>query len=43
MLNTFKELLNSKDKKLNINDYNLAIYYHIVNDDLETAEKYSQE
>jgi hypothetical protein len=42
MLNTFKELIDSK-KGLNINDYNLAIYYHILNDDLETAQKYSQE
>jgi len=41
MLSTFKELIESKDKNLNINDYNLAIYYHILNDDLETALKYS--
>lgn len=43
MLNTFKELMDSKDKKLNLNDYNLAIYYHIANDDLETWKKYSLE
>lgn len=43
MLDTFKELIDSKDKKLNINDYNLAIYYHIANDDLETWKKYSLE
>ncbi len=41
MLSTFKELIDSKDKELNINDYNLAIYYHIINDDFETALKYS--
>lgn len=41
MLSTFKELIESKDKNLNINDYNLAIYYHILNNDLETALKYS--
>jgi len=41
MLATFKELIDSKDKELNINDYNLAIYYHILNNDLETALKYS--
>jgi len=41
MLSSFKELIDSKDKNLNINDYNLAVYYHILNDDLETALKYS--
>lgn len=41
MLSTFKDLINSKDKNININDYNLAIFYHILNDDLETALKYS--
>jgi len=42
MLDTFKELIDSKDKNLNINDYNLAVYYHLLNDDLETALKYSE-
>jgi hypothetical protein len=42
MLSTFKELIDSKDKNLNINDFNLAVYYHILNDDLETALKYSE-
>lgn len=41
MLETFKELIDSKDKNLTINDYNLAVYYHILNDDLENALKYS--
>jgi len=41
MLDTFKELIDSKDKNLWINDYNLAIYYHILNNDLDTALKYS--
>lgn len=41
MLSIFKELIDSNDKNLNINDYNLAIYYHILNDDLKTALKYS--
>jgi len=42
MLSAFKELIDSKDKDLNINDYNLAIYYHILKDDLKTALKYSE-
>jgi len=42
MLSVFKELIDSNSKDLNLNDYNLAIYYHIINDDLEIAEKYSE-
>lgn len=42
MLETFKDLIGTKDKNLNLNDYNLAIYYHILNEDLETALKYSE-
>jgi hypothetical protein len=42
MLNIFKELIDSNSVNLNLNDYNLAIYYHIINDDLESALKYSE-
>ncbi|MDD2907656.1 MAG: hypothetical protein PHH98_03365 [Candidatus Gracilibacteria bacterium] len=42
MLSTFKDLIDSKDEKLNINDYNLAIYYNILNNELATALKYSE-
>jgi hypothetical protein len=43
MLQTFEDLIDSKDKKLNINDYNLAVYYNIANDELEKAKDYSLE
>jgi hypothetical protein len=43
MLQTFEDLIDSKDKKLNLNDYNLAIYYNIANDELEKAKTYSLE
>jgi hypothetical protein len=43
MLKTFEELMNSKDNKLTINDYNLAIYYNIINDNFDIAKKYSLE
>lgn len=42
MLSTFKELIDSNSPDLDINDYNLAIYYHIINDDFETSLKYSE-
>lgn len=42
MLEIFKDLINSKDKNLNINDFNLSIYYHILNGDYETALKHSE-
>lgn len=42
MLNIFKDLIKSESKNLNINDYNLAIYYHIINNDLKTAETFSK-
>lgn len=41
MLRTFKELIESNSKNLILNDYNLAIYYHILNNDLETAKKFA--
>lgn len=41
MLMRFKEIIESWDDNITLNDYNLAIYYHIMYDDLETAEKYS--
>lgn len=41
MLKAFQDLIDSNNKNLNINDYNLAIYFHIINWDLETALKYS--
>jgi hypothetical protein len=31
MLKTFQDLIESDNKNLNINDYNLAIYFHILN------------
>lgn len=43
MLNMFKDMLESDDKDLTINDYNLAIHYLIANDELKIAEKYSKE
>lgn len=42
MLKTFKELIDLNIDTLTINDYNLAIYYHILNDDLITALKYCE-
>jgi hypothetical protein len=42
MLDGFKNLISLGGKDLNINDYNLAIYYHILNDDLKTALSYSE-
>ena len=42
MINMFKEMLDSKDDTLTINDYNLALHYLILNDDLTTAKKYSE-
>lgn len=43
MLQAFDELLATKSAKLTIDDYSLAIYYNILNDDLEKAKKYSRE
>ncbi len=43
MLKTFRELIDSKSENLDIRDYNLAIYYHIINSDLDNAEKISEE
>ena len=43
MLQAFDELLATKSKDLNLQDYSLAIYYNILNDDLDKATKYSRE
>ncbi len=37
MLNTFTLILNDNDK-VTVDDYNLAIYYHILNDKAEQAK-----
>ncbi len=42
MLKTFRELIELESDELNIRDYNLAVYYHILNDDLENATKISE-
>jgi hypothetical protein len=40
MLSAFDDLLKTKSDKLNINDYSLAIYYNIINDDEQKATLY---
>lgn len=40
MLSAFDDLLKTKSDKLNINDYSLAIYYNIINDDEQKANLY---
>jgi len=40
MLYAFDDLLKTKSDKLNINDYSLAIYYNIINDDEQKANLY---
>jgi tetratricopeptide (TPR) repeat protein len=42
MLINFKDLIHTDSKDLNVNDYNLAIYYHISGEDLKTALDYSE-
>lgn len=42
MLQTFRELIELETDDLNIRDYNLAVYYHILNDDLENATRISE-
>lgn len=42
MLEAFDDLLATNDKNLNENDYSLAVYHNILNDDLEKAEHYSK-
>ncbi|MDF1682803.1 MAG: hypothetical protein P1U46_03695 [Patescibacteria group bacterium] len=41
MLERFKNLIEIDDDSININDYNLAIYYQILNQDFELAKSYS--
>lgn len=42
MLSAFDELLNSDIKNLNENDFSLAIYYNILNENFKKAEDYSK-
>lgn len=41
MLERFKNLIENGGESININDYNLAIYYQILNQDFELAKSYS--
>jgi len=43
MLETFKIILSGDKEKLTSNDYNLAIYYNIVNDKIKDAKEYTKE
>jgi len=41
MLTAFKDLINKEKDKLELEDLNLAIYFHLNNSELETAEVFS--
>lgn len=43
MLFYFDDIIKNHKKELNVNDYNLAIYYNIINDKLEKAKRYAIE
>lgn len=42
MLKTFRELVELESDKLNIRDFHLAVYYHIINWDLDNAAVISE-
>jgi hypothetical protein len=41
MLETFKLMVKTHKDNLSIDDYNLAIYYNIVNDKIKDAKEYT--
>ncbi len=43
MLETFKLIIKEHKDKLTINDYNLAIYYNIINNKIKDAKEYTNE
>ncbi len=43
ILNTFNIMLTKNDSELKLDDYNLAIYYNIVNDNIENAKIYTKD
>ncbi|MBT3728781.1 hypothetical protein HOF65_05650 [bacterium] len=42
MLEVFKEILTEDSEDLTANDFNLAIYYHIVNEDIKNAKIFTR-
>lgn len=43
MLKSFDTIINENKDDITINDYDLAIYYNIVNEKMENAKKYTKE
>lgn len=42
MLEVMKTIINDYKDEVSVNDFNIAIYYHIVNDEIDTAKEFAE-